>query len=126
MDRRNVQVEWLVAQDDDAWQRLQQTPLPEQQLAVAPTGAKHRGRIGLVWAGAFVLLLAGGVWVWRTSQTGLRQIEHELGEAVQVEVGALAVRGAASDVAGKLQPAEDTVRRAAQADILEDAPQVES
>lgn len=121
MSKHNMCVEWIVAKDDDEWKEAQQGSFSAPQplrAAVAATGSKRRGPRWLIWALTLVLLNSGAVWLWRTSEAGLRQIEREVGEAVQVEVGALAAR----DPPSRWEDREAAV----QASALGEMPQIET
>lgn len=96
MSVREVTVEWLIAKDEEDWKLRRQEALAEPQPANAAVVTKPHLRRWLRFVAALMILSAGGVWLWHISEAGLHQLEREVGEAVQVEVGALATRGASS------------------------------
>jgi hypothetical protein len=66
MNKRTPRVEWMIAQSDADWERLQGPPLPDCK----PAAPRRRLLQRSFWsmAALFLLLMSAGDWWWRATQ----------------------------------------------------------
>jgi hypothetical protein len=88
MDKRTPSVEWMIAQNEADWQRLQGPPLPASE-PVAHRRRRLQRYLGAM-AALFVLLVSAGDWWWRTTRAALPQPTVERTAMPQPEVGTVA------------------------------------